>query len=397
MEKEEKKYAYPVDELDKLIEQIEKGITPMMSDGLQLEVQLRMKELKNLIFDDDEEGEIDAQSIKRHNEMMKRHLEEQRRKATKNDVVIIKLSDQQKNQIREDMEVSIVRPNPNTTYNLSDDELYSSEERKIIQQKLSRIKNCYYNQIDYMNAIKIIKEAIEYSLEHDYPWLSKEEAIREFNEGKIKFSYCNIPKLYINYQTQITDKDILKGIATGEIELRDRNDSPEPVKKKKPKDEVRGISCDYKVIGDAEYDRMLKLHNQGYDTPISPMIKAKSTIYNRYSLPSTNRFSIDNNNKDDKPLLFDWMKDGAGKEYFNMQYGKKYTVNDMIRDVNENNGRALNNVMNVNASEFLRGLKFVNNKQQNVEIVSTSLQPNPEAVQIEQNILNAIKMSNSNK
>lgn len=395
MEENNNKYVYPVEELDKIIDQMSKGITPMMSDQMQLEVKLRYKELQNELFDGDDE-DIDTEDIKRHNEMMKQHLEEQRRKATKNDVVIIKLSEEQQKQIREDMEVSIVRPNPNSMYNLSDDELYSSEERKIIQQKLSRIKNCYYNQIDYVNAIKILKEAIEYSLANDYPWLSKEEAIKQFNEGKIKFTYCNIPKLYINYQTQITDKDVLKGIVTGEIELVDRDEKPQKKKVNKDSEEV---AYDYNIIGTADYENMLKMHVKGYDTPISTIIKAKSTIYNRYSLPTNNRFSINGNNKNDEPMLFDWTQDDAGRKYFNLKHGKQYTVNDMIRDVNQDNDKALNNVLNINASEFMRSLKTVNNQQTGYSpaIISTSLQPNPEAVQIEQNILNAIRMNNPNK
>lgn len=395
MEENNNKYVYPVEELDKIIDQMSKGITPMMSDQMQLEVKLRYKELQNELFDGDDE-DIDTEDIKRHNEMMKQHLEEQRRKATKNDVVIIKLSEEQQKQIREDMEVSIVRPNPNSMYNLSDDELYSSEERKVIQQKLSRIKNCYYNQIDYVNAIKILKEAIEYSLANDYPWLSKEEAIKQFNEGKIKFTYCNIPKLYINYQTQITDKDVLKGIVTGEIELVDRDEKPQKKKVNKDSEEV---AYDYNIIGSTDYENMLKMHVKGYDTPISTIIKAKSTIYNRYSLPTNNRFSLNSNNKNDEPMLFDWTQEDAGRKYFNLKHGKQYTVNDMIRDVNQDNDKALNNVLNINASEFMRSLKTVNNQQTGYspDIISTSLQPNPEAVQIEQNILNAIRMNNPNK
>lgn len=395
MEENNNKYVYPVEELDKIIDQMSKGITPMMSDQMQLEVKLRYKELQNELFDGDDE-DIDTEDIKRHNEMMKQHLEEQRRKATKNDVVIIKLSEEQQKQIREDMEVSIVRPNPNSMYNMSDDELYSSEERKVIQQKLSRIKNCYYNQIDYVNAIKILKEAIEYSLANDYPWLSKEEAIKQFNEGKIKFTYCNIPKLYINYQTQITDKDVLKGIVTGEIELVDRDEKPQKKKVNKDSEEV---AYDYNIIGSADYENMLKMHVKGYDTPISTIIKAKSTIYNRYSLPTNNRFSLNSNNKNDEPMLFDWTQEDAGRKYFNLKHGKQYTVNDMIRDVNQDNDKALNNVLNINASEFMRSLKTVNNQQTGYSpaIISTSLQPNPEAVQIEQNILNAIRMNNPNK
>ena len=142
--------------------------------------------------------------------MMKEHIAKKKREATKQDVLIISLSDEQKRKLRADMETSIVRSNPNIQYNIPDEKLYSSEELRIVRQKLSRIKNCYYNQIDYINAVSIVREAIDYSLRSDYPWMSREEAVKAFNSGEIKFSYCNMPKLFINYQTQITDPEIIK-------------------------------------------------------------------------------------------------------------------------------------------------------------------------------------------
>lgn len=386
---ENNKYIYPVEELDKIIEQMDKGITPMMSDQMAFEVKLRYKELQNELFDEDDEYE-DADLIKQK-KIMQKHMEKKKREATKNDVIIIKLTDEQKKQLREDMETSIVRPNPNSPYNLSDDVIFSSEERKKIQQKLSRIKNCYYNQYDYVNAINIIKEAIEYSLANDYPWLSKEEAVQQFNEGKIKFSYCNIPKLYVNFQTQITDPEILKGVVTGEIELRDKSEQPE----KKPKKDYKPVSCDYNLISDVDFDEMVKYHTRGYDTPVSHIIRSRSTIYNRYSLPTSNRFGVKTN--DQEPILFDWSRDGAGKEYFNLIHGKTYTTNDLMRDINADNDGLLNHVVTTNANEFLNSMKNVRAQDDGYtrpDFISSSLQVNEQALQVEQNILNAIRANN---
>lgn len=387
-------YAYPVEELDKIIEQIDKGITPMMSDQLALEVKIRYKQLQAEAFGDD--ADIDAEDLKEHRELMRKHIEKKKREATKDDVMIIKLSDEQKSQLRSDMEVSIVRSNPNSSYNLPDDVLYSSEERRVIQEKLSRLKNCYYNQIDYTNAIKILREAIEYSLTHDYPWLTREEAVQQFNEGKIKFTYCNLPKLFINYATQITDPEILKGIVSGEITLKDRNEKPDNKNKNK---NYNPVSFDYEVTGKTDFDRMTELHRMGYDTPISPILKTKSTIYNRYSLPTTNRFSVSTvNNGNGEPILFDWSREGAGEEYFNMLHGKKTQVTDIIRYVNSENDNLLNNIVNTNAAEFLRSMKTStqsnNGYSRPDNLISTSLQVNEEAARIEQGILDAIRRNN---
>lgn len=397
MSDENNKYMYSTEELDSIIDQIERGITPMMNDQLALEIKLRYKELNDELFDDDE----DDVDIIRHREAMQKHIEQKKREATKEDVIIFKLTDNQISQIRDDMAVSIVRPNPDSVYNMPDEVLYNSKERKEIQQKLSRIRNCYYNQTDYVNAFNIIREAIMFSLEHDYPWLTKEEAIRQFNEGKIKFTYCNIPKLYINYQTQITDPAILKGVVTGDVTLVNRNDD-EPVTKRRNKD-YTPIQCDYDVVGDSEYQQMVALHSQGYDTPISHHIKAKSSIYNRFTLPSSNRFSRTFNNgynNNNTPIVFDWTKENAGREYFERIHGKEYTINDILRDVNKMNNGELNQVMQTKAVEFFKNLKKADNPNMyddgytRPDNVTSSLQVNPEVIRVEQNILEAIRANN---
>lgn len=390
------KYIYPTDELDSIIKQIDQGITPMMNDQLQLEVKLRYKELREELFDEDDDEDED---IVRHRKMMSTHIEQKRREASRNDIIYIELSDEQRQKLREEMRVSMVRDDPNDVYHKSDEELYSSEEKRIIEQKLSRLKNCYYNQVDYVNAMNIIREAISFSLKNDYPWLSYDEAVEEFNKGNIKFTYCNLPKLYINYQTQITDRDILKGILTGKVTLKDK--SEEKPKKKKTNKNTETVSVDYNIIGENEFNHYARLHSMGYDTPVSTIIKSKSTVYNRFSLPSTNRFSINNNNNknDEDNLLFDWTQEGAGLKYFNNKYNKKYQVSDLMRDVNEDNDNMLSHVLNSNANSFLNSMKHVNNPNYDgrVELYSTSLEVDPKTVQIEQNILNAIRMSNANR
>jgi hypothetical protein len=395
---EEQKYVTPIEELDKIIEQIDMGIEPMMTDQMSLEVKLRYKELQNELFDEDDSNDVDVQ---RHREMMKEHIAKKKREATKQDVLIISLSDEQKRKLRADMETSIVRSNPNIQYNIPDEKLYSSEELRIVRQKLSRIKNCYYNQIDYINAVSIVREAIDYSLRSDYPWMSREEAVKAFNSGEIKFSYCNMPKLFINYQTQITDPEILKGIVTGDVILKDKNDTAEFKSKKNEK--CNPINAEYNITGDTEYNEMLSLHKQGYDTPMSVVIKSKSTVYNRYALPSSNRFAIGNNkdNINDKSILFDWSKPGAGKDYYNFIHNKKYQVSEIIHDINDDNDGLLNNIVSTNAIQFLGSMtndpnKYTNSYNDN-NFISTSLHVNQEAAQVEHDILNAIRANNPTK
>ena len=77
---EEQKYVTPIEELDKIIEQIDMGIEPMMTDQMSLEVKLRYKELQNELFDEDDSNDVDVQ---RHREMMKEHIAKKKREATK--------------------------------------------------------------------------------------------------------------------------------------------------------------------------------------------------------------------------------------------------------------------------------------------------------------------------
>lgn len=396
---EERKYIYPVEELDKIIEQIDKGITPMMSDQMQIEVQMRIKELQNMLFDDDED-EDDPETRQRHREMLSKHIEESKRKASRDDVYVITISESQKEKIREEMSCSIVRPNPNDPYNKPDEELYNDQEKRIIFQRLASLRNAYYNQTDYTNAISIIKDAINYSLSHDYPWLSKEEAIKEFNAGRIKFKYCNIPKLYINNSTIITDPEILKGIVSGDIVLKDKRDDDHKFNKNKHKN-CKPVSIDYDVTGTESYNRMVAAHRQGYDTPMSTVIKHKSTVYNRYAIPVTNRFSNQNTGADGNPILFDWSREGAGQEYYNMIKGRKSQTSDLIRIINADNDNMLNNVVAHNLNDFLRSMKQNSQYTGGYDYTPansqgmSALQYNEEAARIEQDLLASIRASNS--
>ena len=52
MEEKKYEYIYTVEESDKIIEQMDQGIIPMMNDQMQLEVKMRYKELQSELFDE---------------------------------------------------------------------------------------------------------------------------------------------------------------------------------------------------------------------------------------------------------------------------------------------------------------------------------------------------------
>lgn len=411
MADESMKYIYPVDELDKIIEQMNMGIQPMISDEMMTEVQLRIKEINKMVFDEEEEeDDVDAATRLRHQEMIKQQLQKERRKATTHNVIIIDISDEQKQKIREEMSESIVRPDPNNTYNKNNDELFTDIERKKIFEKLKSLKNCYYTQQDWVNAMKIIYEAIDVSLgkygNSDYPWLSYEEAVKQFNEGKIKFRYCEIPKLYVNYSSQISDPQLLKGIMTGDVILKSKSD--DDVSKVNKNKKYEAVSFDYEITGDEMYHQMIAAHKAGYDTPMSTIIKHKSTVYNPTSLPFGNRFSQKNLDKNGEPILFDWSKEGAGESYFNMVKGRKTDSTNIMRFVNSQNDDMINGpLVTRNAQEFLKSMKGVSNSggydymlpnyAQPAQDNSGNMNYNMQAAQMEQELLASIKLNNPTK
>lgn len=409
------KYAYPVEELDTILEQIEQGIQPMISDDMMNEVQLRRKELLSKMGTVDY-SDIDATDtaaiIDKHKELMKKQIENERHKATKTDVIIIKVSDEKKKEIREQMSSSIIRSNPNDTYNKTDEELYQSESRRKVELKLKSVRNCYYNQKDYQNAINIIIEAIDESLKEDYPELSYEEAKKLFNNGKIKFAYRELPKLYINHSQTVSDKAMLAGIATGNVILKDRKESIRESFEKnllntRP---AKPVTMHYTVTSASDYERYLDLHRRGYDTPISTALRYKSTIYNPTAMPVGSRFNFSGTNIDrtldenGEPMLFDWSKEGAGQRYFNILHGKKTTVNDIMRFVNDQNGGRLGSFVVNNAIEFLSSMKdhggvaspTYNYMIPNFAQQTTNKQYNVEAARMEQQLLDAITINSPN-
>lgn len=394
---DESKYIYPKEELDNVIEKMKRGLSPMIPDAMMLEVKMRIKELEREIYDDVDDDEIDIENELKHDELLKQKIEDERRKASIKDVCLIKFSEKQKQQILEDASSSFVRVNPNSKYNKMDDELYETKEKKEIFEKLLKVRSVYYNTADYQNAIAIIAEAILYSLGHDYPWLSKEEALQSFKDGEIKFTYCKIPELILGYTTPIKDPKTLKGIITGDITVLDESEKPKP-KKHKKNAEVKGVYIPYNVIDSDELQYYINYHNHGYDTPISGLIKSG---YSRLAMPNNNILGIDlSNNSNSNYNGFDWMHEGAGKEYFEKMHNIKSTPRDLAVEINKDHNMTLDTELSTKMTEFMNQLTIAYNggysSTRNDNITSNTLQVNQKALQVEHAILNAIKNNNPN-
>ena len=412
---EEIKYTYPVEELDEIVEQWLQGIQPMISSDMLEEVKMRYNERNAELGHDSGEAKTATEQRRRVVEMRKK-IEADKRKATRKDAIVLTISDEQKAKIREQMSQSMVRKDPNSDYNKSMDKLYSDGHRRKVYEQLKGLKNCYFNQTDYKNAISIIMEAIEVSLgkygDSDYPWLTYQQALEEFNAGKIRFTYCELPKLYINYSTIMSDPEILKGIITGEVILKDRNDDDSINKSKgaasKP---YKPVTVQYTIEGEEEYERMCQAHNAGYDTPISPFIRTRSRIYNPAAMPINSRFMANTNAKRNPniPLTWDWEKEGAGIAYYNLIHGYKMKNSDVIEFVKDHNTEKISPDLSTGLTDFLHELRrrHVGNTDYNYALpnyAQSTLIPegesglyNQSAADIERALLQSISINSPNR
>lgn len=389
-------YNYPVEQLDELIQDIyERGITPMMTPDLKAEVELRYQELlrggdDDDDFYDDEDDEADAFRIakRKHEEAMAK-IEQERRKSHSRNVIILDLTEEEQQELHESMESSFVRSDPNSIYNMSDEDIAGDAERRRIYKQLQGLGKVYYHQEDYRNAINIIKEAIEYSLRNDYPWMTYEEACREFAAGKIRYTFAELPILYIDYNTQITDPKILSGIVSGSINLVDKDSVP--VKKKKVKS--KPVSMPYDVIGTDEHAAMARMHQAGFNTDISAILKSRSTIYNRYVIPQS--LFQEQQQKAEMGPPIDWSIPGTGESYFNQVYGKKTNpLNEIVSLLNEANDGKLNHSIGHQLKTFSDSWKPEN--VTGYTVLSTSLEQDTKAVEIEKKLMDQIRMTNPN-
>ena len=392
------------------IDSVRDAYDSMVKQGRRIPLNPQMKEdlktyCKFIEYELTHDEDIADSALSDH-EKIDRIIEKQRRKASTNDVLVIELSEEQKAKLREEMSVSIVRPNPDSIYNKLDSELFDSAEKREIYLKLSKIDKAYYHTEDYVKAIKTIMEAIKYSLEHDYPQFTKEEAYEAFNRGEIKFTYKQIPVLYNGWTTIIDDPKVLAGIVEGRIDITANNDDDGKARMKRTREargEAKPSDYDVDVVGPNEYNYQYMLHQKGIDTPLSPVINASIGAFSRFSLPSSNMFYNRNKEKEDRaPIEFDWLQENAGEKYYNIINDIKVTPDDIIETLmNANDGNLSDNGLRGDIEDFISQLKNpVDPNQNNVyNLYDTAMvqTQNPEIVALEQHIISQMKMANPNK
>lgn len=335
-------YTFPIEDLDHLIDQLNQGIKPAVPDEMLFEARIRYKELQNELFDGDDE-EVSAADIKRHNELLKQKIESDRRKAHKENIKIAKISEKQKAKLMEAVSTSLVRPTY-SNYNKTDEERYGSETRMALYKKYSSLKSVYRNPYDYKTAIGIIQEVIKDSLDNDYPATPREQVYAAYQRGEIKIN-IQLPKLFSDYVHEIKDKEILKGILTGDVAIMTKSQmDDELVKQDYSKSEL--VEFEYDAISNDEYREMVSRHRRGEDTPIGLVLKNKGKIYSQFTMPSSNMFSIipDSKRYDSNgiPITFDWMQDDADEKFIDLMTDRDpYDPQNLAALLNKNNNNDL--------------------------------------------------------
>lgn len=391
-------YTFPVEELDRLIDQMNQGMLPAVPEEMKTEAKIRYKELQEELFDVTDDEIISEEEIKRHKEIMKQKIEEEKHKAHRDNIKIAKIGEKQKAKLIEAVSTSIVRPYY-SDYNKTDEELYGDSEKRDIYQKLGKLKARYMNPYDYKTAMSIIQKAIKYSLDHDYPGQKKSDVYEAWRRGEIKVN-IPIPKLFADYVHEITDKDILKGIIDGSVSMVTKKDvDSEMVKIDYSKSKL--INIPYEVYTPEETEAMAHAHRRGYDTPMSMVFKNKSRAYNQFTIPSSNIFSNKytmRNTTTGEPETFDFEQENAAMLYLEKLHGRDpFDVDTLIGAMNANN----NNELSLRFRNCIRNGAVMSVAPMSDDVyhgkseLSNFNQPkDPSTLALEQQILRAIQESN---
>lgn len=394
-------FSHSIDELDKLLDEEDRGAVFSVDPDFRRELDLRRKQREA-----DESGENEYEDeefldlVQEQIEKMEKLEKEKANSPSREKKQFRKLSAEQMKQLEADMEGVYVRNAPHSEYNKLDSELSKDREELIIKQKLARLRNAYYDCMQWREATKVMLEAIEYSLKHDYPWMSEEQAFDAFKKGRIKFK-LQIPKLYMGFGTkEITDKEILKGILTGEITILEREDEEEAIRKRNKKKRQTFTPCiiPYGIVSDEEYEKCVKLFHMGYDSPLGVAIKHKTKIFDRLGMPGI--YTHPGDSEKERMLQdFDWSQPNAAEIYYNIKHGIK--VNDqtrLIQRIIEVNG-GLDPIFRSNIEAFTAWMNNGGVVRQTSPFDSINKQvyePTDTAVQIENSILDSIRNSNPN-
>ena len=393
------RFIHSVSDIDSWILLEDKGMSMMLDKVQKMEMSIRRKQLAAEEYGQDEFEDDEFVDMVEEHAKFTEELEQKNAATHKTDVAFRPLRPNVRKQLEEDMKYSIVLNDASSDYNKTDEELFGDKEKQEIMQKLGRIRNIYYDPISYRAAILTIREAIEYSLKHDYPWLgSYLEAVRQFNEGKIKY-LGHIPKLYLGFGTnQVTDPQILAGIVSGEVTIVDREDEEKKLRNNRNRVPYEPVQMDYTVIRSKEYQEYAKLHNMGIDTPISVVLKSKSQLFDRLSMPFSFVQQQTEKPVKEEDLVFDWSQPNAGEIFYCQEHGINHnTLSNLISMINKENNGELNRNLQTGLQEFLHALAHPT--QQSVEQYVNQVQlpqPSDQALALEQSILSAIRQNNPN-
>lgn len=281
-------YSFPVDDLDEVVNKINMGIIPSIPEEMMIEVRIREKELRSALFDDDDDDDMITEAeIKAYKERMEKKLDENRHKAHREDIKVIKIGPKARARIEKSVSASLVRPDV-TDYVKSDEELYTSEYERKLLEKMARIKSRYQNSTDFRYAMEIIREYVEFKLLEENRNHSKEEIMEAFHAGQIKLN-IRLPKLFSDFVHEITDPKILSDIASGKVTLKSKSEVEEEI-------EV----CDYTQgeltenmmvpITGYEYNTLLTDAKNGEKNILTPILRNNNTVF-KYALPTANMFS----------------------------------------------------------------------------------------------------------
>lgn len=386
----------PPEHLQNLIDKMNSGVEVALTELEKMEIKKFIKIQRSQVFDDDDEdGNLSPEEERHRQELLKHQMEEAKRRAHTNDVVHIKLTPEQEAQLKEDMSSSFVRPNPNTMYNKSDNQLYKSAEEKVLSDKLNRVRNCYFDADQWRAVVDLIIEGVRFELKSDkFAYLgSYEKRIAAFNSGKLKLQ-VPLPKLYLNRISPERDPEVLRGIYNGDITVVERKQLNAHSYKSYKNSEL--VSMDIPVISNAEHSYYVQWNRKGFQTPISGPIRAKSTIYDRYTDDKKKNwdkpFGICD--KNGIPIQYDWLNLGA-QEYYRLLHGLKPNMDDIIDNVQKANGGKLNKILGEQMNKLMHtDPRGISTEKNDPAWMSSSVQVKPETVKIEQDLLRAIQVTN---
>ena len=281
-------YSYPTEELDKIIEKLNMGIILSIPDEMMIEARMREQELREELFDDDDDPYFTDEQIEQHKQMMAKKIEENKHKAHHEDIKVYKISDRERARLAKAVSASLVRPMV-SDYVKSDEELYSSETERKLKEKMSRLKARYQNPTDYKNAMNIIREYVDFKVIEENKNHTVDEIYEAFHNGEIKLN-IRLPKLFSDFVHEVTDPKILAEIAEGKVTLKTKNELDEEIE---IKDYSKSKTLDYqfKPITDEEYRRFEDEYNHGIKNILTPMFNNSKGAYGRFSLPRNNIFA----------------------------------------------------------------------------------------------------------